>query len=155
MFSIIISDFEPIRHYIRNGIKQHFGFSHAMVVNDIKELTNQKIDSLINEFGNVSLFFDLDEKPRLINSKSKIKRKTIFDVMNALDRKSSVSLFVLGSEPSFLENKNAIINHNVQSYQMLSKPFNGQQLSKFINVNLGNAYGDKRVYPTRAMLFAA
>ncbi|GAK85249.1 hypothetical protein JCM19238_2831 [Vibrio ponticus] len=62
-----------------------------MVVNDIRELTNQKIDSLINEFGKVSLFFDLDEKPRLINSKSKIKRKNIFDVMNALDRKSNVT----------------------------------------------------------------
>ncbi|GAK85250.1 hypothetical protein JCM19238_2832 [Vibrio ponticus] len=38
---------------------------------------------------------------------------------------------------------------------MLSKPFNGQQLNRFINVNLGNSYAEKRVGQTREMRFAA
>lgn len=140
MFSIIVSDFEPVRNYIKNTLKKHIGVNNSMVISNIKEISNDKIDSLIREFGQLSIFFDLDEKPRLLNVKSKLKIKNAFDLMDSIDRKSSVSFFVVGSEMSLLENIHKIINHNIQSHQMLTKPFNGLQLTQFINTNLTNHF---------------
>lgn len=136
MFSIIVSDFEPVRNYIKNTLKQHIGANSSMVISSIKEVSNSKINSLLEEFGQLSIFFDLDEKPRLISLKSKAKQKNVFDLMNSIDRNSNINFFVVGSESSFLDNMNQIINHNIQSHHMLEKPFNGQQLNQFINMNV-------------------
>ena len=136
MFSIIVSDFEPIRNYIKNTLKQYTSANNSLVISSIKDISHSKVNSLLDEFGQLSIFFDLDEKPRLISLKSNTKQRNVFDLMDSIDRKSNINFFVVGSEISFLENMNQIINHNIQSHHMLEKPFNGQQLNQFIHMNI-------------------
>ncbi|KIF48815.1 hypothetical protein M445_05610 [Vibrio owensii 47666-1] len=136
MFSVIISDFEPIRNYIKNSIRQYVGVNNVISMSEIKELNNKKVDSLLSEFGHVCLFFDLDRKTRLSDKKRNSIRKNITDVMENIERKSNITIYVVGCEESLLENRDLIINQNIQSYQMLAKPFNGMQLNNFISSNL-------------------
>lgn len=136
MFSVVVSDFEPVRNYIKNAIKQRLGNNNAIALSDIKELNNKKVENLLAEFGHVCLFFDLDRKTRLSDLKRNAIRKNIADVMANIERKSNVTIYVVGCEDSLLENRELIINQNIQSYQMLPKPFNGTQLNSFISYNL-------------------
>lgn len=140
MLSIIISDFEPIRNYIKNSIKSFYSSSSIVTFNNIKESDVKKINMIVNDFNNVVIFIDLDKKPYLIGRKPDQNEK--IGAISSIERMPNVSIFAIGSEESLEENKNFIINQNIHYHQMLSKPFNGKQLQRFIGGNIAKHNAD-------------
>ncbi|EDP60395.1 hypothetical protein [Vibrio sp. AND4] len=135
MLAIVISNFEPIKSYIRNSIRNHEKVSKVIQLSNMKDITPSKIESLINEHAGVIIILDLDQKVKLVDKKVTLPYN-IVDVVYNLDKDINIKILIVGNNESLEENKSFVTNNNIVKNQILNKPFNGKSFENFLNVNI-------------------
>ncbi|WP_253650866.1 hypothetical protein [Vibrio sp. Y29_XK_CS5] len=135
MLAIVISNFEPIKSYIRNSIRNHKKVSKVVQLSSVRDITSSKIEGFISEHTGVIIILDLDQKVQLVDKRVTLSHD-IVDVVYNLDKDINIKILVVGNNESLEENKSFVINNNIVKKQILNKPFNGESFENFLHVNI-------------------